>query len=55
MVLSPAGTVAEQGTFAQLTADPDSQFMKLMEWQMSGGEPGTPLPVGPGVGGNVMT
>ena len=50
-MLSPTGTVAEQGTFAALTADPESQFMKLMEWQMSGGEPGTP---GGGSGGGIV-
>ena len=39
IVLSAHGTVAEQGTYAQLTAHPDSAFMKLMEWQISGGDP----------------
>ena len=39
IVLSPTGTVAEQGTYAELTSNPESQFIKLMEWQMSGGEP----------------
>ena len=41
VVLSSTGTVAEQGTFQELTANPDSHFIKLMEWQMSGREPGT--------------
>ena len=39
MVLSTDGTVAEQGTYNELSAKPDGAFTKLMEWQMSGGEP----------------
>ncbi|KAK7749918.1 ATP-binding cassette permease mdl1 [Cytospora paraplurivora] len=39
IVLSSDGTVAEVGSYNQLSADPESAFSKLMEWQMSGGEP----------------
>lgn len=38
IVLSNEGTVAEMGPYAVLSADKDSVFSKLMEWQMSGGE-----------------
>lgn len=38
IVLSSDGTVAEVGSYNQLSADPESAFSKLMEWQMSGGE-----------------
>lgn len=38
IVLSNDGTVAETGTYAALSKNPDSAFSKLMEWQMSGGE-----------------
>jgi putative ABC transport system ATP-binding protein len=38
IVLSSEGTVAEIGSYTQLSADPESAFSKLMEWQMSGGE-----------------
>ena len=34
------GTVAEDGTYAQLSSNKDGAFTKLMEWQMSGGESG---------------
>ena len=30
--------MAQQGSYADLSQDPDSAFSKLMEWQMSGGE-----------------
>ena len=30
--------MAQQGSYAELSQDPDSAFSKLMEWQMSGGE-----------------
>ena len=30
--------MAQQGSYAELSQDPDSAFTKLMEWQMSGGE-----------------
>jgi putative ABC transport system ATP-binding protein len=38
IVLSNDGKVAETGTYTALSADPDSAFSKLMEWQMSGGD-----------------
>lgn len=38
IVLSSEGTVAEIGTYAALSANPESAFSKLMEWQMSGGD-----------------
>jgi putative ABC transport system ATP-binding protein len=38
IVLSADGKVAEQGTFKQLSSNPDGAFTKLMEWQLSGGE-----------------
>ena len=38
IVLGSNGTVAEIGSYVSLSADPDSAFSKLMEWQMSGGE-----------------
>ncbi|KAJ9142710.1 ATP-dependent permease MDL2 [Pleurostoma richardsiae] len=38
IVLSNEGKVAEIGSYAQLSADNNSHFSKLMEWQMSGGE-----------------
>lgn len=38
IVLSNDGTVAEMGSFKQLSSRPDGAFTKLMEWQMSGGE-----------------
>ncbi|CAK7264111.1 ATP-binding cassette permease mdl1 [Sporothrix epigloea] len=43
IVLSNQGTVAETGRYADLSADPDSAFSRLMEWQMSGGEVALPL------------
>ncbi|MCJ1388818.1 ATP-binding cassette permease mdl1 [Xylographa bjoerkii] len=39
IVLSNDGKVAEQGTYQELSNRPDGAFSKLMEWQMSGGEP----------------
>jgi len=39
IVLSSDGKVAEQGTYNELSNNPDGAFSKLMEWQMSGGEP----------------
>lgn len=42
IVLGPDGTVAEQGSFEELSARPDGAFTKLMEWQMSGGEVTSP-------------
>lgn len=38
IVLSSDGRVAEQGPYAELAANPDGAFSKLMEWQMSGGD-----------------
>jgi putative ABC transport system ATP-binding protein len=38
IVLSNAGTVAEVGSYAELSANPESAFSRLMEWQMSGVE-----------------
>ncbi|GJC88798.1 ATP-dependent permease MDL2, mitochondrial [Colletotrichum liriopes] len=38
IVLSNNGGVAEIGKYTELSADKDSAFSKLMEWQMSGGE-----------------
>ena len=38
IVLSNDGTVAEQGTYEELSSDPNGAFTKLMEWQLSGGE-----------------
>ncbi|KAK1987351.1 ABC transporter [Colletotrichum cereale] len=38
IVLSNNGSVAEIGKYTELSADQDSAFSKLMEWQMSGGE-----------------
>lgn len=32
------GEVAEEGTYEELSNNPDGAFNKLMEWQMSGGE-----------------
>ncbi|KAH7032813.1 P-loop containing nucleoside triphosphate hydrolase protein [Microdochium trichocladiopsis] len=43
IVLSSDGTVAEVGRYKDLSANPDSAFSHLMEWQMSGGDvPTTP-------------
>ncbi|KAJ3573423.1 hypothetical protein NPX13_g4701 [Xylaria arbuscula] len=38
IVLNNEGSVAETGSYTQLSADKDSAFSKLMEWQMTGGE-----------------
>lgn len=38
IVLSNDGKVAEIGTYAALSANPESAFSKLMEWQLSGGD-----------------
>lgn len=32
------GGVAEEGTYEELSSNPDGAFSKLMEWQLSGGE-----------------
>lgn len=42
IVLGNDGTVAEQGSYEELSSRPDGAFTKLMEWQMSGGEPVQP-------------
>ncbi|KAI1371509.1 hypothetical protein F4677DRAFT_308469 [Hypoxylon crocopeplum] len=38
IVLSSNGTVAEVGSYEELSANPHSEFTRLMEWQMSGGD-----------------
>lgn len=38
IVLGNDGKVAEQGSYRELSANPESAFSKLMEWQMSGGD-----------------
>jgi putative ABC transport system ATP-binding protein len=38
IVLSSEGTVAEMGSYNELSANKDSAFSKLMDWQMSGGD-----------------
>jgi len=38
IVLSSDGTVAEIGSYAELSVNKESAFSKLMEWQMSGGD-----------------
>ncbi|KAK3940812.1 P-loop containing nucleoside triphosphate hydrolase protein [Diplogelasinospora grovesii] len=38
IVLSSEGTVAEIGSYAELSANKDSAFSRLMEWQMSGAD-----------------
>ncbi|KAI0798868.1 P-loop containing nucleoside triphosphate hydrolase protein [Xylaria sp. FL0064] len=45
IVLNNEGSVAETGSYTQLSADKDSAFSKLMEWQMTGGE--NPHPASP--------
>ncbi|KAI5867132.1 P-loop containing nucleoside triphosphate hydrolase protein [Durotheca rogersii] len=47
IVLSSNGTVAEVGSFEELSANPKSEFSRLMEWQMSGGEVPTAARRGP--------
>ena len=37
-MLSSEGTVAQQGSYTDLSKDRNGAFSKLMEWQMSGGE-----------------
>ncbi|KAL2888181.1 ATP-dependent permease MDL1 [Ceratocystis lukuohia] len=39
IVLNSEGSVAEIGSYSSLSANPESAFNKLMEWQMNGGEP----------------
>lgn len=38
IVLSSDGRVAQQGSYTELSQDPNGAFTQLMEWQMSGGE-----------------
>ena len=38
IVLSSDGTVAEVGSYADLSTNQESAFSRLMEWQMSGGD-----------------
>ncbi|KAL8376453.1 hypothetical protein RB595_007509 [Gaeumannomyces hyphopodioides] len=38
IVLSTEGKVAEIGSYAELSANKESAFSKLMEWQLSGGD-----------------
>lgn len=38
VVLSPDGKVADAGSYKELSNKPGGAFMKLMEWQMSGGD-----------------
>ncbi|KAI2643279.1 P-loop containing nucleoside triphosphate hydrolase protein [Xylaria nigripes] len=45
IVLNSEGAVAQTGSYAELSADKESAFSKLMEWQISGGE--SPHPPGP--------
>ena len=40
IVLGADGRVAEQGSYAELSGNPQGAFTKLMEWQMSAGETG---------------
>ncbi|KAK3359387.1 putative multidrug resistance protein 2 [Lasiosphaeria hispida] len=50
IVLSSEGTVAEVGSYNDLSRDGNSAFSKLMEWQMSGGEaPADYRPPGAGI------
>lgn len=38
IVLSSDGKVAEQGSYHELSNNPDGAFTKLMEWQMTGSD-----------------
>ncbi|CAO2654104.1 Nn.00g108370.m01.CDS01 [Neocucurbitaria sp. VM-36] len=42
--ISADGHVAEEGTYEELTSNPDGAFNKLMEWQLNGGETETRSP-----------
>jgi putative ABC transport system ATP-binding protein len=35
--ISADGKVAEEGSYEELSSNPDGAFSKLMEWQLSGG------------------
>ena len=39
IVINGDGTVAEEGTYAELAGNPEGAFSKLMEWQLNGQEP----------------
>jgi putative ABC transport system ATP-binding protein len=45
IVLGTDGTVAQTGSYRQLSQDKDGAFAKLMEWQMSGGTLAPPTKV----------
>ncbi|TKA72176.1 hypothetical protein B0A55_07877 [Friedmanniomyces simplex] len=55
IVIGADGKVAQMGAFAQLSADKDGAFAKLMEWQMNGGEaaPSSSKPQRRGDGANL--
>ncbi|AEO56794.1 hypothetical protein MYCTH_2302105 [Thermothelomyces thermophilus ATCC 42464] len=53
IVLSSEGTVAEVGSYAELSADKNSAFSKLMEWQLSGGD-APPEHRPPSAGGRIL-
>ncbi|KAF2265338.1 P-loop containing nucleoside triphosphate hydrolase protein [Lojkania enalia] len=38
IVIDSEGRVAEEGTYYQLSSNPEGAFSKLMEWQLSGGD-----------------
>ncbi|KAI9846407.1 MAG: ATP-binding cassette permease mdl1 [Sclerophora amabilis] len=38
IVLSSDGKVAQQGSYKEISSNPNGAFTKLMEWQMSGGD-----------------
>ena len=40
--ISADGKVAEEGSYEELSSNPDGAFSKLMEWQLSGGEAKAP-------------
>ncbi|KAI9706470.1 MAG: ATP-binding cassette permease mdl1 [Candelina mexicana] len=47
IVLSSDGKVAEQGSYKELSNNPNGAFTKLMEWQMSGGDAAEPPSAAP--------
>ncbi|KAI9723303.1 MAG: multidrug-resistance transporter mdr2 [Candelaria pacifica] len=47
IVLSSDGQVAEQGSYKELSNNPNGAFTKLMEWQMSGGDVAEPPSAAP--------
>lgn len=38
LCISADGKLAEEGTYKELTSNPNGAFNKLMEWQLNGGE-----------------